>query len=87
MNRIDELFSRQAEPVLSVYMTAGYPGLEDTTTVIRELAAAGADIIEIGMPFSDPLADGPVLQQCNQVALQNGISLEVLFTQSRRCGL
>ncbi len=81
MNRIEALFKNKSSGVLSVYVTAGYPELEDTTTVIRELASGGVDMIEIGMPFSDPLADGPVLQACNQQALDNGMSLEILFSQ------
>ena len=62
-------------------MTAGYPGLHDTVEVIRELAKNGVDMIEIGMPFSDPLADGPLLQVCNQQALENGMTLNLLFEQ------
>ena len=81
MNRIDELFERKSSGILSVYMTAGYPDLDDTATVIQELATAGADLIEIGMPFSDPLADGPLLQKCNQKSLENGMSLSTLFEQ------
>ena len=80
-NRIDPLFRDKPSGILSVYMTAGYPSLDDTTTVIRELENSGADIIEIGMPFSDPLADGPLLQVCNQKALENGMTLEKLFNQ------
>ena len=81
MNRIDTLFKTKPSGILSVYITAGYPALDDTTAVIHELAGSGADLIEIGMPFSDPLADGPVLQACNQKALDNGMSLEILFSQ------
>ena len=81
MNRIDALFKSKAGGLLSVYMTAGFPEIGDTLPVIRELAAAGADMIEIGMPFSDPLADGPVLQECNQKALENGMTLSLLFDQ------
>jgi tryptophan synthase alpha chain len=81
MNRIDALFKSKPEKVLSVYMTAGYPELDDTTAVIHELVNSGVDLIEIGMPFSDPLADGPVLQDCNQRSLVNGMSLELLFRQ------
>lgn len=83
MNKIDALFEKKSSGILSVYMTAGYPNLADTEIVIRELASSGVDLIEIGMPFSDPLADGPVLQECNQKALENGMSLEVLFDQIR----
>ena len=80
MNRIDRMF-QQKKGILSVYLTAGFPELEDTLPAIRELEKAGVDMIEIGMPFSDPLADGPVLQDCNQKALENGMSLEKLFEQ------
>ncbi len=81
MNRIDRLFQEKDSGILSVYMTAGYPGLHDTIEVIRELANSGVDMIEIGMPFSDPLADGPLLQVCNQQALENGMTLNLLFEQ------
>jgi tryptophan synthase alpha chain len=81
MNRIDRLFQSGRSGILSVYLTAGYPVLNDTTKVIRELAQNGADMIEIGMPFSDPLADGPLLQVCNQQALKNGMTLNRLFEQ------
>lgn len=64
-----------------MYMTAGYPGLFDTVEVIQELSKNGVDMIEIGMPFSDPLADGPLLQVCNQQALENGMNLNLLFEQ------
>ena len=81
MNRINRLFREKGADILSVYLTAGYPELDDTVTIIRELARNGVDMIEIGMPFSDPLADGPLLQICNQKALENGMSLNVLFEQ------
>ncbi len=81
MNRIDRLFQEKPSGILSVYITAGYPGLFDTVEVIRELAKSGVDMIEIGMPFSDPLADGPLLQACNQQALKNGMTLNLLFEQ------
>jgi len=67
--------------VLSVYFTAGYPELNDTTTIIQELVKKGVDLIEIGMPFSDPVADGPVIQHSSLVALQNGMSIRKLFEQ------
>jgi tryptophan synthase alpha chain len=80
-NRIDALFRTKQERVLSIYMTAGYPRLEDTVKVIRSLEKAGADLVEVGMPFSDPLADGPVIQYSSQVALKNGMTIEGLFRQ------
>ena len=80
-NRIDTLFQTKRENILSVYMTAGYPALEDTVPVIKTLEASGVDLIEVGMPFSDPLADGPVIQQSSTRALRNGMTLETLFDQ------
>jgi tryptophan synthase alpha chain len=81
MNRIDKLFSEKKNSILSIYFTAGYPNLDSTAGIIRTLAEAGADMIEIGIPFSDPMADGPVIQHSNQVALQNGMNLKLLFNQ------
>ena len=81
MNRIDELFAKKQQQVLNVYCTAGYPHLNSTIDVLKSLQDNGADLIEIGMPYSDPLADGPVIQQSNMVALENGMSIPVLFQQ------
>lgn len=81
MNRIDTLFKEKQTNILSVYFTAGYPVLESTSAIIRSLADAGADMVEIGMPFSDPMADGPVIQHSNEIALKNGMSLKLLFQQ------
>lgn len=81
MNRIDRLFNEKSGEILSIYLTAGYPGLNDTPVLLRSLAEHGADMIEIGIPFSDPLADGPVIQHSSQVALSNGMSLKLLFSQ------
>ncbi len=81
MNRLDKLFTQKPENILSVYFTAGYPQLDDTQTIIKTLAECGADIIEIGIPFSDPLADGPVIQKSNDTALRNGMNLKLLFNQ------
>ena len=83
MNRIDRLFKEKSGEILSIYLTAGYPELNDTSRLIKALADCGADMVEIGIPFSDPLADGPVIQQSSQVALKKGMSLEVLFGQLR----
>ena len=80
-NRIDQLFETKKENILSVYFTAGYPGLNDTVEIIRELENNGVDLIEIGMPFSDPTADGPTIQHTSEVALKNGMSLNKLFGQ------
>jgi tryptophan synthase alpha chain len=81
MNRIDGRLRKRDSGILSVYLTAGFPERDDTCTIITELARHGVDMIEIGMPFSDPLADGPLLQVCNQRALENGMTLGFLFDQ------
>lgn len=81
MNRITKLFQEKNNNILNIYFTAGYPKLTDTITVLEALEEAGADIAEIGMPYSDPVADGETIQQSNQVALENGMSLKVLFSQ------
>ncbi len=80
MNRIDALF-QTPKPVLSIFATAGFPHLSDTLPILRAVQNAGAGMVEIGIPFSDPLADGPVIQQSSTVALQNGMTLEGLFQQ------
>ena len=80
-NRINKLFQEKKGQVLSVYFTAGYPNLEDTVPVILELVKNGVDLIEIGMPFSDPVADGPVIQHSSLIALKNGMSIRKLFSQ------
>lgn len=81
MNRIDQLFKEKSTDILSIYFTAGFPELEDTRPIMRALEEAGADIIEIGVPYSDPVADGPTIQESNNIALQNGMSLRKLFAQ------
>jgi tryptophan synthase alpha chain len=81
MNRLDKLFTAKKTNVLNVYCTAGYPQLNSTIEVIQALQNNGADIIELGMPYSDPLADGEVIQQSSAKALQNGMTIEVLFQQ------
>lgn len=83
MNRIDELFNRKQQRVLNVYCTAGYPELDSTIDVLKALQANGADIIELGMPYSDPLADGPVIQASGSKALANGMTIAKLFEQLR----
>ncbi len=81
MNRIDALFSKKPSEVLNIFFTAGYPSLGDTLPILKALQSGGVDMVEIGMPFSDPLADGPVIQQCSEAALQNGMNLDLLFEQ------
>ncbi|MCE2615515.1 MAG: tryptophan synthase subunit alpha [Phocaeicola sp.] len=81
MNRITKLFQEQKRNILSVYFCAGYPQLDSTVNVIKALEKVGIKIIEIGIPFSDPMADGPVIQQASTVALKNGMTLSHLFSQ------
>jgi tryptophan synthase alpha chain len=81
MNRINLLFQNKHSNILSVYFTAGYPSVDSAPSIIKELAGAGADMIEIGIPFSDPMADGPVIQHSSTMALKNGMSLKLLFNQ------
>ncbi|HNP22778.1 MAG TPA: tryptophan synthase subunit alpha [Panacibacter sp.] len=81
MNRLEALFTRKKERVLNVYCTAGYPQLNSTVRVMKALQENGADLIEVGMPYSDPLADGPVIQASGSKALENGMSIDVLFQQ------
>ncbi|SJZ50184.1 tryptophan synthase, alpha chain [Chitinophaga eiseniae] len=80
-NRIDQLFAAKQHGVLNIYCTAGYPELNDTLPVMTALQQHGADLIELGMPFSDPLADGPVIQDSGTRALKNGMSVHTLFEQ------
>ena len=79
-NRIDEVFKNKNK-ILSIYFSAGHPNLEDTTIILKKLQSSGADMIEIGLPFSDPLADGPVIQKSSSKALRNGMTTEKLFNQ------
>lgn len=81
MNRIELLFQEKKSGILSVYFSAGYPRLNDTVPVLKALSLGGVDMVEIGIPFSDPVADGPTIQQSNKTALDNGMSLKVLFAQ------
>lgn len=81
MNRIDQLFSNKSSNILNIYCTAGFPALNDTLTVVEALQQSGADMVELGMPFSDPLADGPVIQDSSTRAIANGMRISVLFEQ------
>ncbi len=81
MNRIDQLFATKQNNILSVYFTAGFPQLNSTLSVLEALQAKGVDMVEIGVPFSDPLADGPVIQKSSHIAIQNGMNLRLLFSQ------
>lgn len=81
MSRIQELFKQKKDHVLNIYCTAGYPQLESTLPVMQALQDNGADLIELGMPYSDPLADGPVIQASSTIALANGMTIKKLFEQ------
>ena len=81
MNRIDRLFAAKNKDILSVYFTGGYPQADSTAEIIRALASRGVDMIEVGVPFSDPMADGPVIQESSTVALRNGMTLARLLDQ------
>ena len=81
MNRLSQLFQNKKANILNIYFTAGYPKRDDTEGVILALEKAGVDLIELGMPYSDPLADGPTIQESGSKALENGMTLELLFQQ------
>ncbi len=80
MNRINKKLQSDKK-LLSIYFTAGYPQLNDTVSILKALQKSGVDMVEIGMPFSDPLADGPTIQNSGSVALKNGMTTKILFTQ------
>ena len=81
MNSIQKIFKQKDQNLLSIYFTCGYPKLNDTNKVIKSLEANNVDFIEVGLPYSDPLADGPTIQDSSQQALKNGINLDVVFEQ------
>lgn len=81
MNRINQLFKSKRNNILSIYFCAGHPTIDSTTSIIKSLSANGIDMIEIGIPFSDPMADGPVIQSASTKALRNGMSVSLLFKQ------
>lgn len=81
MNSIQKLFQKKDKNLLSIYFTCGYPKLDDTTKVIQQLEKSSVDFIEVGLPYSDPLADGPTIQESSQKALENGINLDIVFEQ------
>ena len=81
MNKLDKTFAARKTNILNMYCTAGYPNLDSTETIMLALQENGADIIELGIPYSDPLADGPVIQESGGVALQNGMTIKTLIGQ------
>ena len=80
MNRINKVFQKDGT-IMSIYFTAGFPAKNDTLSIIKELDSAGVEMIEIGLPFSDPLADGPTIQKSSTIALKNGMNTITLFKQ------
>ncbi len=83
MSRISNLFDRKKQNILNIYFTAGFPALNDTLLIMKALQDSGVDMVEIGMPYSDPLADGPVIQSSSTKALANGMTIRKLFDQLR----
>jgi tryptophan synthase alpha chain len=83
MNRIKRLFSKPQKDILNIYFTAGFPERDATGTIIKALTEMGVDLIEIGMPYSDPLADGPTIQESGTKAIRDGMTLPLLFEQLR----
>ena len=81
MNSIQKLFQQKDKNLLSIYFTCGFPELNDTSKVISALEKSKVDFIEVGLPYSDPLADGPTIQESSHKALQNGINLDIVFKQ------
>ncbi|WP_440120918.1 tryptophan synthase subunit alpha [Tenacibaculum sp. Ill] len=81
MNSIQDIFNQKENDLLSIFFTAGFPKLDDTTKIITELSNSGVNFIEVGLPYSDPLADGPTIQHSSDVALKNGMNLDVVFQQ------
>lgn len=81
MNRLNNLFKNKKERIRSIYFTAGYPNLNDTSLILENLQLAGADCVQIGIPFSDPASDAPAVQLANLKALQNGMQVKLLFQQ------
>jgi tryptophan synthase alpha chain len=80
MNRIKQKLTADTK-LLSIYFTAGYPAINDTVTILEQLQESGVDLVEIGLPFSDPLADGPTIQASSTAALNNGMTTQLLFDQ------
>ena len=77
MNRINKLFQKKNKKILSIYFTAGYPRINDSVDIIKVLDKNGVDMIEVGIPFSDPIADGPIIQNSSTIAIKNGMNITV----------
>ena len=85
MKKLKKILAEKPSGLLNIYCTAGYPSLNDLPIVVNALHDAGADMVEIGMPYSDPIADGPTIQESNKIALENGINIGLIFEQLERC--
>lgn len=81
MSKLNQLFKEKPNRLCSVYFTSGYPKLNDTGEIVKNLEKAGIDFLEVGLPYSDPMADGPTIQETSSVALKNGINLDLIFNQ------
>ncbi|VAW23895.1 Tryptophan synthase alpha chain [hydrothermal vent metagenome] len=81
MSKLTSLFKVKEHNLCSVFFTAGFPNLNDTGTIIKNLESNGVDFIEVGLPYSDPLADGPTIQHSSSIALENGMNLDIIFSQ------
>jgi tryptophan synthase alpha chain len=81
MNRLNQLFASKKDNLLSIYYTAGYPALNTTVDIAEALEKAGVDFLEVGFPYSDPVADGPTIQHSSEQALENGMTLNKLFEE------
>lgn len=81
MNKLDECFAAGGKPILNIYCTAGFPEVDSLPSMILSLEESGVDIVEVGMPYSDPIADGPTIQQSNMIALANGITIQKILEQ------
>lgn len=81
MNKINDLFKRKKKNILCIYFTAGYPKMDSTINIIKTLEETSVDLIEIGIPYSDPLADGVIIQKSNEISLKNGMNVSLLFNQ------
>ena len=87
MNRINKLFQKKNKKILSIYFTAGYPRINDSVDIIKALDKNGVDMIEVGIPFSDPIADGPIIQNSSTIAIKNGMNMSLLFDQLKNIRL
>jgi len=85
MSTLKKVLETKKEGLLNIYCTAGYPQLNDLPTIVNALHDAGVDMVEIGIPYSDPIADGETIQQSNAVALKNGITIDLIFEQLKQC--